>query len=94
MAHHYDCLEMSLRSGLRLLEGLKELKALSVMRMTTVIGVEEVQWMVQNWPKLRRVDGLSFEETGEEAALRWLKENCPWIQSRVYSYEEGLRFPY
>ncbi|KAK3836378.1 MAG: hypothetical protein JOS17DRAFT_734043 [Linnemannia elongata] len=90
MAHQYDCLEMSLSSGLRLLEGLKELKTLSVMRMTIVIGVEEAQWMVQNWPKLRRVNGLSPEESGDEAALRWLKVNCPWIQSRVCSNGEGL----
>ncbi|KAF8948415.1 hypothetical protein BGZ47_004997 [Haplosporangium gracile] len=77
MDHYYDCLEMSLRSGLKVLEGLKELEVLSVIWMTAMIGVEEVQWMLQSWPKLRRVDGLSSSKTLEDAVQRRLKKNCP-----------------
>ena len=52
IGHQYKCLKMSIKSGLQILEGLKELKVLGVVRMTTTIGVEDVQWMVQSWPKL------------------------------------------
>ncbi|KAF8948412.1 hypothetical protein BGZ47_004994 [Haplosporangium gracile] len=75
VAHQYGCLEMSLKSGLQILEELKDLKVLSVMRMATKIGVEEVQWMVQSWPKLRRVDGLNCDESDEAKAHKWLREN-------------------
>ncbi|KAF9137945.1 hypothetical protein BG015_002554 [Linnemannia schmuckeri] len=40
----YNCLEMSLRSGLELLETLEELRVLDIMRMATLISVE-VDWM-------------------------------------------------
>ncbi|KAF8948414.1 hypothetical protein BGZ47_004996 [Haplosporangium gracile] len=79
--HQYDCLDMNLRSGLRMLEGLKQLRVLSVVRMATLIGVEEVQWMVQNWPKLNRLDGLNYGESDEVAAYKWLREHYPRIQS-------------
>ncbi|KAF9131569.1 hypothetical protein BGW39_001618 [Mortierella sp. 14UC] len=46
--HQYGCLAMSLASGLGALEGLKELRELNITRMATAVGVEEVQWMVQN----------------------------------------------
>lgn len=77
----YDCLDMSIRSGLRMLEGLKQLRVLSVVRMATSIGVEEVQWMVQSWPKLKRLDGLNYDESREVDAYKWLQEHCPKIQS-------------
>ncbi|KAK5817037.1 hypothetical protein F5H01DRAFT_342284 [Linnemannia elongata] len=48
----YDCLEMSLGSGLWKLEGLKELRVLGVVRMATRIGEEEERWMKECWPKL------------------------------------------
>ncbi|KAK3836376.1 MAG: hypothetical protein JOS17DRAFT_787550 [Linnemannia elongata] len=77
----YDCLDMNIRSGLRMLEGLKQLSVLSVVRMATLIGVEEVQWMVQSWPKLKRLDGLNYAESDEVDAYKWLREHCPRIQS-------------
>lgn len=70
---------MSLKSGLQILEGLKELKVLSVVRMATTIGVEDVQWMVQSWLKLRRVDGLNCHDGDEAEASKWLQKNCPRI---------------
>ncbi|KAG0286141.1 hypothetical protein BGZ96_009744 [Linnemannia gamsii] len=78
--YQYDCLEMSLESGLQKLETLKDLKELDVFRMATCVGVEEVQWMTKAWPKLARLSGLNVEGN-EVDAETWLGENCPEIQS-------------
>ncbi|KAF9345840.1 hypothetical protein BGX34_004411 [Mortierella sp. NVP85] len=51
-------LEMSLKSGLGKISGLKKLKEISVIGLKTSIGVREVQWMAENWPSLRNVYGL------------------------------------
>ncbi|KAF9085783.1 hypothetical protein BGX29_001773 [Mortierella sp. GBA35] len=59
--YQYDCLEMSLDSGLRMLGGLKKLKVLNSMRMATSIGVEEVRWMVESWPNLEEIIGLHVD---------------------------------
>lgn len=77
--YQYECLEMTLKSGLWILEGLSELRVLSVMRMETRIGVEEVKWMVKHWPKLQAIHGLNVNRDEREAS-QWLKEECPWIQ--------------
>ncbi|KAK3810859.1 MAG: hypothetical protein J3Q66DRAFT_350384 [Benniella sp.] len=71
-----DCLEMSLESGLWMLSGLKSLKELGVIRMKSRIGVEEVQWMVKHWPKLRVICGLNKRYGGEmaEEATKWLQQ--------------------
>ncbi|KAG0217883.1 hypothetical protein BGX33_009315 [Mortierella sp. NVP41] len=71
--YQYDCLDMSLGSGLWLLEGLKELQILNVMRMATSIGIEEVQWMAESWPKFELLNGLNTEGVEAEAG-NWLKE--------------------
>lgn len=76
----YDCLDMNIRSGLRMLKGLKQLRVLSVVRMATLIGVKEVQWMVKSWPKLKQLDGLNYGESNEVGAYKWLSEHCPKIQ--------------
>ncbi|KAF8986079.1 hypothetical protein BGZ46_009876 [Entomortierella lignicola] len=47
------CLEMSLESGLDKLAGLKELRNLSISNMNTKVGLKEIKWMAENWPKLR-----------------------------------------
>jgi hypothetical protein len=73
-----DSLEMSLESGLDKLSGLKSLKELNVGRMATKIGVKEVQWMVENWPKFSVICGLDEERDVE--AVEWLEENCPRIK--------------
>ncbi|KAG0270737.1 hypothetical protein BGZ95_001591, partial [Linnemannia exigua] len=61
-----DCLELSLESGLDELAGLKELEEIVVYRMAHRIGVEEVQWMVENWPKLKKISGLQYESDDNE----------------------------
>jgi hypothetical protein len=74
----YDCLEMSLESGLDKLSGLKSLKKLNVGRLETKIGINEVQWMVENWPELSIVGGLGVHRWDMEA-VEWLRKNCPKI---------------
>jgi len=74
----YECLEMSLESGLYELAGLKALKKLNVSRMKTQIGLQEVQWMTEHWPKLQVIAGLQEKGPGKEA-IEWLLENHPEI---------------
>ncbi|KAK3811083.1 MAG: hypothetical protein J3Q66DRAFT_58648 [Benniella sp.] len=59
-AFQRDCLEMSLESGLDKLSGLKSLKKLSVGKMATKIGIQEIRWMVENWPKLSVLYGFDL----------------------------------
>jgi len=75
-----DCLEMSLESGLHKLAGLKELKELSIEHLKTRIGVQEVQWMVDQWPKLRTILGLGSQRSEEaKEAMEWLRKYHPEI---------------
>ncbi|KAK3811087.1 MAG: hypothetical protein J3Q66DRAFT_390971 [Benniella sp.] len=74
----YDCLEMSMKSGLDKLSGLKSLDELSIERLATKIGTQEVQWMVENWPKLRYIFGLDGNGRNYKA-VGWLRENRSMI---------------
>jgi hypothetical protein len=78
--HQYECLEMSLESGLDQLEGLKRLKMLNVSLMATRVGQREAQWMAEQWPRLREIRGL-LSRGDARKARRWLKENSPRIAS-------------
>ena len=78
--HQYDCLDMSLHSGLDLLGGLKQLRVLSAMRMVMLIGVEEVRWMAESWPILEAIKGLNADEEELEAD-KWIKTNSRRIRS-------------
>ncbi|KAI8363098.1 hypothetical protein B0O80DRAFT_432707, partial [Mortierella sp. GBAus27b] len=73
-----DGMEMSLESGLDQLSGLKELEELIVSPTNTRIGLEEAQWMVEQWPKLRVVQGLKLKGHWSEAA-KWLRQHHPKI---------------
>ena len=73
----YDCLEMSLESGLDKLSGLKALKELNTESLATKIGIKEVQWM-GNWPKLSTIYGLDGRGRDVEA-VEWLRANRPKI---------------
>ncbi|KAF9537701.1 hypothetical protein EC957_007804, partial [Mortierella hygrophila] len=61
-----NCLELSLESGLDELAGLKQLEELDVAQMAHRIGLVEVQWMVENWPRLRIINGLKYEDCDGE----------------------------
>ncbi|KAF9148352.1 hypothetical protein BG015_009918 [Linnemannia schmuckeri] len=58
---NYFSLSFSLMSGLELLEGLKELEVLDVRMAAHDIGVEELEWMHTNWPRLREIRVLDSE---------------------------------
>ncbi|KAF9097889.1 hypothetical protein BGX29_007879 [Mortierella sp. GBA35] len=83
--YQYECLEMSLDSGLRMLEGMKRLQVLNVMRMSTLIDVEEMRWMAESWPRLKEIVGLNTEGNELETE-KWLKENCPSIKSEPCTF--------
>ncbi|KAF9085784.1 hypothetical protein BGX29_001774 [Mortierella sp. GBA35] len=76
--YQYECLDMSLGTGLSKLGGLRELRELNIMRMATSIGVEEVRWMAESWTKLEVLTGLDPE--GRDA-YKWWEENRPQIKS-------------
>jgi hypothetical protein len=71
---------MSLESGLHKLSTLKNLEELNVTCLAVRIGVEEVQWMVENWPRLRVIYGLDGNSSSEKKAVEWLKEHRPGIK--------------
>ncbi|KAK3811085.1 MAG: hypothetical protein J3Q66DRAFT_404469 [Benniella sp.] len=81
----YDCLEMSLESGLDKLSGLESLKELGVERLETKIGIKEIQWMVVNWPRLSVIRGLDGQGRNVEA-VRWIQENHPKIVVKKANY--------
>jgi hypothetical protein len=69
---------MSLESGLHRLSGLKKLKGLDVSWAKARIGVQELQWMSENWPRLRVIGGLCGKEHKE--AIEWLRGNHTEIE--------------
>lgn len=82
--NHVDCMDLTLTSGLRKLGGLKELREVSVKSLATFIGVQEVQWMVESWPRLEAVYGLMPRAVKVEVhAGKWLKENYPQIRQNA-----------
>ncbi|KAK3805804.1 MAG: hypothetical protein J3Q66DRAFT_122804 [Benniella sp.] len=76
--HQYECLEMSLESGLDQLGGLKRLRILNVSLMAHKVGLQEAQWMAEQWPKLHEVHGLG-SGSGSRKARHWFKKNYPGV---------------
>lgn len=56
--HQTTCLELTLDSGLGILGTLTELRVLDITRMKHRLGVDEMEWMEDNWPNLRTIKGL------------------------------------
>lgn len=75
----FECLEFSLRSGLDLLGGLKDLRVLNVDRMKTRIGLSEVQWIASHWPKLEKITGLVVQNEQVPKHVQWLYDHRPDI---------------
>ncbi|KAF9131568.1 hypothetical protein BGW39_001617 [Mortierella sp. 14UC] len=88
--------DFSLHSGLGLLGGLKEMRRFSKkMTPPSTVGVDEVKWMVSQWPKLESIRGLVASPEKEETdvdedvaeaqgkddgqVVKWLEKHCPWI---------------
>lgn len=66
-----------------MLEALKDLRVLGVMRILTSLGVEEVRWVVCNWSKLKAVRELKiYALDAEEEACKWLTDNHPQIHQQ------------
>ncbi|KAI8596983.1 hypothetical protein EDD21DRAFT_407953 [Dissophora ornata] len=84
MDYQYECLEMTLESGLAQLKRLKNLGVLDVQMMAQRIGLKEVQWMTQNWPKLQVIQGLHDDGDNFKAA-EWLWKHSPMITVKVSS---------
>jgi len=82
-------LEMSLESGLDRLSGLGSLRDLSVQGLSTKISIKEIQWMVENWPRLRNIRGLYQGRNGSRCwgdveceEEKWLMTHHPEISVR------------
>ncbi|KAF9129156.1 hypothetical protein BGW39_004424 [Mortierella sp. 14UC] len=60
---NFCTLEMTLATGLAELATLKRLKKLSLKGVNHNLREPEIDWMVQNWPALREIDGLSAKQS-------------------------------
>lgn len=65
----------TLEEGLDRLAGLKQLEILDVEHLHHRIGVAELQWMVVNWPRLRVIRGLVFEEDAHAAVISKVEDD-------------------
>jgi hypothetical protein len=83
-SYQYDCLEMTLESGLDQLKDLKNLRVLDVQRMEQRIGLKEVQWMSLHWPRLREIRGLCDDDDNLET-IGWLWRHFPRIKVGISS---------
>ncbi|KAI8345823.1 hypothetical protein B0O80DRAFT_263843 [Mortierella sp. GBAus27b] len=70
-------LEWSLDSGLWKLAGLKKLKELNVYGMSVKVGVKEVEWMTEQWPRLHSLFGICGLDGG---GTEWLEAHRPDIK--------------
>ncbi|KAF9348912.1 hypothetical protein BGX34_002167 [Mortierella sp. NVP85] len=84
-----SCLEMSLKSGLGKISGLKNLKVLDVSGLETKIGEPEVRWMTEQWPKLRAIQGLPLCGSSKEA-LDWIQKHHPGIDLQKRNIDDGI----
>ncbi|KAF9105211.1 hypothetical protein BGX27_009774 [Mortierella sp. AM989] len=72
-------LEFSLDSGLEIMTGMSKLRVLGVEGLAHRIGIQEISWMIQEWPRLERINGLfSCNET--PGLKQWLQSNAPFLQ--------------
>ncbi|KAF9383078.1 hypothetical protein CPB97_006765 [Podila verticillata] len=71
-----ECLYLTLETGLDKMAQLEKLEELYIANMDHRVGLQEVKWMVEHWPKLWKFCGLE----AHTAASKWLKENYPKIQ--------------
>ncbi|KAF8925090.1 hypothetical protein BGZ58_001153 [Dissophora ornata] len=79
--HRSRSLELTLEAGLARWETLKELEVLDVDGLDHNIGLNDMKWMVANWPALREIRGLIHknDKVLAEPAL-WLMGARPDIK--------------
>jgi hypothetical protein len=76
-------MDFSLSCGLNLLSELKQLKKLQVSVQGLAMGQPEMEWIIDNWPKLNVIAGLSRSYSShskttvsnEPAHIWWLREH-------------------
>ncbi|KAG0226988.1 hypothetical protein B0O80DRAFT_493243 [Mortierella sp. GBAus27b] len=85
-------MELSMASGLDRLSGLKNLKELNISRMIGSIGVEEFQWMTENWPRWDTISGPSPKQSIQSAAVDWLKKERPEMAAKVVPWYNKNRY--
>ncbi|KAF9359266.1 hypothetical protein BGX26_012718 [Mortierella sp. AD094] len=74
-------LEFSLGSGLEIMAGMNKLRVLGVRGLRHCIGIPELKWMVHEWPKLERIDGLFLLYNKEIPEMKeWLQSNAPFLR--------------
>ncbi|KAF9353875.1 hypothetical protein BGX26_008374 [Mortierella sp. AD094] len=81
--HRTRSLELSLKTGLTKWSTLTALECLDVEELAHEIGLEEVRWMVDNWPALKMIRGLVFENKAPSDAVAWLTKAKPDIELPV-----------
>lgn len=67
-------LQLRLDSGLDRLAGLKSLCAVEFHGTVQTMGIQEMQWMLENWPELQEVSGELSENSQTHAALKEMLE--------------------
>ncbi|KAK3846478.1 MAG: hypothetical protein J3R72DRAFT_520261 [Linnemannia gamsii] len=85
--YQFQCLEMTLESGLDELEGLKELEHLDIHHMDHRVGVPELEWMADNLPNLKYLHGVRDSLRPKEGIQEWflshprrfLRENTLYV---------------
>ncbi|KAF9273435.1 hypothetical protein BGZ68_001521 [Mortierella alpina] len=91
-----QCLELTLSTGLELLGGMKEMRVLKVGGLEHRIGLGEIQWMCEHWPKLEAVYGLlrvknreqydpdwegkEEDKEMERKMVKWIRKNRPYLR--------------
>ncbi|KAF9543739.1 hypothetical protein EC957_000518 [Mortierella hygrophila] len=61
-----DTLELTLESGLDRLSELKRLEVFAFEGTSHGVGKAEVEWMAENWPRLRELRGLKGSREAKE----------------------------
>lgn len=70
--HLWYSLDMTLESGLDELVRLKNLRRLTLHNMSHRLGTKELDWIVENLPKLRMIDGFyPFDQQLPEEIEQW-----------------------
>ncbi|KAG9064742.1 hypothetical protein KI688_003001 [Linnemannia hyalina] len=72
-SHHG--LDFTLDAGLAKLSGLKKLEELNLEGIYQKMGERDMEWMLENWPKLRVVEGELHHRREERVKLDGLMEN-------------------
>ncbi|KAF9969527.1 hypothetical protein BGZ73_008100 [Actinomortierella ambigua] len=74
LGDNIDCLQWSLKHGLRHMGQCRQLESFVISRIYHGITVPDLQWMCEHWPKLNKASLRSFPQL---ALQNWIKTNWP-----------------